>query len=242
VQIVGFGAQQLSATPQIFQALSLGGSSPVPPALLFGTPNARVVPVQQTSNGVLPLNLTLQAQSTASAIERISRAASLAGLSPSAPQVTAPAIPTVSSPPVQSAPANSTAFVGATVPNEQVVSAPVTPPGTPPSPVPSAALTFSVVAPPPDQTTTQALAQDTLTAQAGTPSPPPPFTLSNSGDAAHVDAARAAAPQPAAVATASSAPALPPPANPSLVQQVVSTVQSLIIGKIYPAPVFSFLV
>lgn len=252
MQIVGFGAQQLSATPQIFQALSLDGSPPVPPALLFGTPNARVVPVEQTSNGVLPLNLTLQAQSTASAIERISRSASLAGLSPSAPQGAAAPIPTVSNPPVPSTPPNSTAFVGATVPNEQIVSGPVVPPNAPaPPPTPQAAVTFTVVAPPPDQTTTQALAQDTLTPQpqAGPPPPPPPFTLSNSGDA-HTSPAKdtpavtppATQTTPDSTAATTGTQAGAAPANPSLVQQVVSTVQSLLIGKIYPAPVFSFLV
>ncbi len=119
--IVGFGAQQLAAAPQISQA---------PPALLFGTPNARVVPVQQTSNGFLPLNLTLQAVSTAGAIERIALSASLAGLSSAAP---------------------------------------------PPSPA-TAAVSASILA----------------------------------------------------------------PANPSLVQQLASTVQTLLIGKVYSAPVFSF--
>ena len=252
MQIAGFGAQELSATPQIFQALSIGGSPPVPPAPNFGTPNAHAVPVQQASAAGLPLNLTLQAQPTADAIDQIARSASLAGLSSAAPT----AVPAVSNPPVPNPPPNTTAFVGATDPNEQIVQGNPTPPNAPPpAPDSQPAVNFTVVAPPPDQTTTQTLAQDAIAPppQTGPPAPPPPYTLSNSGDG-HDASAKSATPvstpsavtttQPATSATTaeSSTQTLAPPANPSLVQQVTSTVQSLLIGKIYPAPVFSFLV
>ena len=97
MQILGFGGQQLSATPQIFQALSLGGSPPVAPVQPFGTPNPNVVPVQ-TPPGNAPVNLTIQAQPTVDAIAALSKAAR------------------VSNPPVQGTAPNSTAFVSAKVP------------------------------------------------------------------------------------------------------------------------------
>ena len=250
MQIAGFGAQQLTAAPQIFQALSLGGSPPVLPVYLFGTPNARVVPVQQTSNGTVPLNLTLQAQDTANAIARLSQSASLAGLGTPLPNAL------VAHPPVQGGTPNTTTFVGATVPNVQQQIGNVTPPNAPPPANQPAAVTFNVTAPPPDQTTTQAIAQQTLAPQpqSGPPPPPPPYTLSNSGDANAGDsktqqqsnptspqaASTAVADQSAAPPSVTSTTSIPPAANPSLVQQVVSTVQSLLIGKIYSTPVFSF--
>lgn len=69
--ISGFGALQYRAAPQIFQALSLAGAGPVPPAPQFGSPNQTLVPVSQASSNPLA-SLSLQAQPAAEAVAGIS--------------------------------------------------------------------------------------------------------------------------------------------------------------------------
>jgi hypothetical protein len=70
--ISGFGASQVAAAPQIFQALSVAGGVPQAPAPPYGTPNASLVPVAP-GDRAFPANLTLAAQSTFDAILRVSR-------------------------------------------------------------------------------------------------------------------------------------------------------------------------
>ncbi|HZZ00427.1 MAG TPA: hypothetical protein VFE36_12730 [Candidatus Baltobacteraceae bacterium] len=70
--ISGFGAPQLAASPQVFQALSLGGKQPQPPAPPYGTPNENLVPVGPGNIRAFPANLTLAAQSPHDSLARIS--------------------------------------------------------------------------------------------------------------------------------------------------------------------------
>ncbi|HTA39935.1 MAG TPA: hypothetical protein VK760_12710 [Candidatus Acidoferrales bacterium] len=70
--ITGFGAQQTYPAPQIFQALSLSGAPPVPPAPPYGTPNEDLVPVARTGNPVFPANLTVVAHLTYQAVLNVS--------------------------------------------------------------------------------------------------------------------------------------------------------------------------
>lgn len=84
--ISGFGAQQYQASPQIFQALSLGGATPAPPQQPFGSPNQSLVPISRTA-AAPALNLTLQAASVAASIDAINHPVAvanpaLAGASP----------------------------------------------------------------------------------------------------------------------------------------------------------------
>lgn len=100
----GFGALQYQASPQIFQALSLGGATPLPPQPAFGTPNQNLVPVTQAAHGAT-VNLSLQAAPVADAIQAVS----------------------VSKPALNGATALSTAFAGARNGNVLIASGP---PGT----------------------------------------------------------------------------------------------------------------
>jgi hypothetical protein len=69
--ITGFGARQVYPSPQIFQALSLGGAPPVPPNPPYGNPNENLVPVARTGNPAFPANLTLVAHSTYQALLQV---------------------------------------------------------------------------------------------------------------------------------------------------------------------------
>ena len=69
--ISGFGAPQTAASPQVFQALSLGGNPPQPPAPPYGTPNENLVPVAPGNGRAFPANLTLAAQPAFDALVRI---------------------------------------------------------------------------------------------------------------------------------------------------------------------------
>jgi hypothetical protein len=66
--ITGFGAQQSYPAPQVFQALSLSGAPPVPPAPPYGNPNENLVPVARTGNPAFPANLTVVAHLTYQAV------------------------------------------------------------------------------------------------------------------------------------------------------------------------------
>ncbi len=228
MQILGFGGERLTAEPQVFQALSLDGAPAIAPAAAFGTANPNLVPVQTPSSNA-PLNLTLKAQFTASAIASIQTGAPL---------------PSVRKAPVDQSPPNSTAFVGAAVPNESQVQVNAAPGAQLQSP--AAAVTFTVTAPAGGQNeATQAAPQAPAQPQAAAP----PYTLANSSAAGSgaaakpVSAAQASAQsaQSAAPPAPTAAASVPPAASPSLVQQLASTVQSLLIGKVYAQPVFSFL-
>jgi hypothetical protein len=69
--VTGFAALRLEPQPQVFQALSIGATGPVPPAPPYGTPNKNLVPVQQTGNPSVPANLSVAAQGAFSAIQSI---------------------------------------------------------------------------------------------------------------------------------------------------------------------------
>ena len=94
--ITGFGGEQLRAAPQIFQALSVGGSLPAAPAPPYGTPNPALVPVLRSSSIALPANLTVIAAPVFQAILNLGVVGT-----------TRPGI---------ASPANSTAALGATNP------------------------------------------------------------------------------------------------------------------------------
>src|SRR5580704_5365212 len=72
--ITGFGAQQSYPSPQIFQALSLSGAPPVPPAPPYGNPNENLVPVARTGNPAFPANLTVVAHLTYQAVLNVTTA------------------------------------------------------------------------------------------------------------------------------------------------------------------------
>jgi hypothetical protein len=75
--ISGFGAPQVAASPQIFQALSLAGKPPQPPAPPYGTPNENLVPVGPGNPRAFPANLTLAAQPAFDALVRINASTTL---------------------------------------------------------------------------------------------------------------------------------------------------------------------
>jgi len=232
--VTGFGAQQFTPSPQVFQALSLDRQPPVPPAPPYGTPNADLVPVARTGNPAVPANLTLAAHPTFSAILKVNQsvlATTQFAVSPT-PYSTA------------AVDANSPAVSGqlqGPLPSgvNSVVAAPEGP------------ISFGLTAPPAsdtaDLTTVQAtvsllhagqqqFSQTPQDAQ-GAPRAPgqdPPAVASTPGTGPA---------QPAPVG--SSAPAAPgtttpAPASPSLVAQIVQTVQNIAIAAIYPGPIFSF--
>lgn len=111
ITISGFGAQQYQATPQIFQALSLGGGTPAPPKQPFGTPNQNLVPIARTA-AAPTLNLSLQAAPIAAAIEALSEGA------------TGQLAPAVASPALAAGAPLSTAFAGAKNGNVLISSGP----------------------------------------------------------------------------------------------------------------------
>jgi hypothetical protein len=75
--ISGFGAPQVAASPQVFQALSLAGKPPQPPAPPYGNPNENLVPVGPGNVRAFPANLTLAAQPAFDALVRINAQAPL---------------------------------------------------------------------------------------------------------------------------------------------------------------------
>jgi hypothetical protein len=99
--IAGFGATQLVATPQTFQALSVAGAAPQPPAPPYGNPNTQLVPVARTTAPVLPANLTLAAAPAFAALLHVTGQSLVLG---------------VGHPAATAGQSNSTAFVGATDP------------------------------------------------------------------------------------------------------------------------------
>jgi hypothetical protein len=92
--ISGFGAQQVYPAPQVFQALSLSGAPPVPPAPPYGNPNENLVPVARTGNPVFPANLTVVAHLTYQAVLNVT--AQTAPLKPSTTAKVPVVVPTAS--------------------------------------------------------------------------------------------------------------------------------------------------
>jgi hypothetical protein len=242
--ITGFGAEQLRLTPQPFQALSLGGNPPLPPAQPYGTPNQDLVPVQRASNAAVAANLTIAASPVYHQLLRLNQ--TVLG-------VTSPGT---------GAPPNSTAGVEAQNPavSHQVygganVNSTVT---TAQGPV-----SFSFTQAPATNTGYQVLQQTfALTPVAKDPPPsappsgdPPPASTTSQIADANTTSNKAPAPQsntsnqaPVSQPVLQSTPSLPAssnpqyvlPANPSLIANIVQTVTQLAASAIYPAPVFSY--
>jgi hypothetical protein len=249
--ISGFGALQLSAAPQIFQALSLGGKPPVPPAPPYGTPNPNLVPVTQTGNPAVPANLTLVAHPTFQAILK----------------VTSQTVLQFGHPPIASPP-NTTTGVGATNPAvANQVQGPA-PNGNAGGNVTQGTVSFTLTTAPASETsgvdaleeTIAGLQQSEQAILAADANPPASSVSTNpnnsvaSGNAGYgasggstagssgtgTGASAPAAPAPVAKGSGGSGATTPAAASPGLVSKIVQTVQRLAIGAIYSAPVFSF--
>jgi hypothetical protein len=239
--ISGFGAVQVLPSPQIFQALSLGGLPPVPPAPPYGTPNANLVPVTQTGNPALPANLTLASHATFQAILKVStQSVSSPAVTPvpnttSAVDATNPsvsntvvgpslgALPVIGNPPqgpvsfsLTVTPANVTSGVNALLQTDAQLQSALAPP--PP------ALSTAPQQPAPSQAPAQGQGQPQGGAPASNTPAPPPAPAPASGQSAHAPAPHA----PVAIASA------------SIVAKIVATVQHLAVAKVYPGPIFSF--
>jgi hypothetical protein len=237
--ITGFGAVQLTAASQLFQALSLGGAPPVPPAPPYGTPNPNLVPVARSSNPppAVPVNLTLAAHSSFQAILKVNQSLLAFG-----------------HPPIPPTP-NTTTAVSATNPaiSNQVQGA--SPNGLlSPIDFPQGPVSFDFTAAPANLTSgvnavTQTIAQleqgeqKTLAA----PTSPNPFggQLGTGSAPAGLPAAPSShpddppAPDPAPVSHGATG-TIPAAASPGLVGKIAQTVRDLAVAAVYSAPVFSF--
>lgn len=231
---IGFGAVQIQPSPQVFQALSLGGAPPLPPAPPYGNPNPNLVPVAQTGNPAVPANLTLAAHPAFSAILKLTNQSLLLYGHPPIPGTT-----------------NTTSAVGAFNPG-------VTGQVQGPSPtgiagqagVPAGPISFQLTAAPANLTSgvnalTQTIAQVQQIQQAqaaaanATPANANASNANVGGNPAGGAPAPSTAPGPAPVVHGSTV-TTPAPASPGLVAKIVQTVQSLAISAIYSGPVFSF--
>jgi hypothetical protein len=236
---IGFGAVQIQPSPQVFQALSLSGAPPLPPAPPYGNPNPNLVPVAQTGNPAVPANLTLAAHPAFSAILKLTNQSLLL----------------YGHPPI-SGTTNTTSAVGAFNPG-------VTGQVQGPSPtgisgqadVPAGPVSFQLTAAPANLTSgvnalTQTIAQvqqiqaaqaaAANAASANAPSSNPIASNTNAGSNPTGGApAPSPAPAPAPVIHGSTV-TTPAAASPGLVAKIAQTVQSLAISAIYSGPVFSF--
>jgi len=222
--ITGFAGEQFRATPQTFQALSLGGAGPVPPAPPYGTPNTQLVPVSRPS--AAPANLTIAAQPAFAAILNLG-------------------VVGVGQPGIQP-PSNSTAAVNALNPGVQnQILGPVN--GTPIAKVASGPVSFTFAGPPAFITTGLTALQKTLEAVKPVSLKPglsPAQTPLQTNSTTSSQPQQAAPPPP----VESSAPSLPPsstpqyvlPSSPNLIARITSTVAQIAIAAVYPAPIFSF--
>lgn len=231
--ISGFGASQTLASPQLFQALSLGGAKPVPPQPPYGTPNPNLVPVTLTTQPALPANLTLAAHSTFDAILRIT------GQSPVA----------LSHPPVGSLP-NTTTAIGATNPSVTNLTLGQTPAGVPSFTAPGGPVSFTLTLPPANQTVAvSALSQTVASLQAAERAAQQPqsggatgsSTNSNNGGGASIGspAQGPALPAPAIAAPTDQSAGVLAAAPAVAVAKISQTVTSLAIATVYPSPIFS---
>lgn len=238
---IGFGAVQIQPSPQVFQALSLGGAPPLPPAPPYGNPNPNLVPVVQTGNPAVPANLTLAAHPAFTAILKLTNQSLLL----------------YAHPPV-SGTTNTTSAVSAFNPG-------VTGQLQGPSPtgiagqtdVPAGPVSFQLTAAPANLTSGVDALQQTLAklqqgeqtqaaaAAAAAETVPSNANASNAGSANVGSNLAGGAPEPAPApapiaSTHGSSGTTPAPASPGLVAKIVQTVQSLALGAVYSAPVFSF--
>ena len=250
--ISGFGATQTAVTPQVFQALSLGGKRPVPPAPPYGTPNQNLVPVALSGNPAVPANLTLAAHAAFQAVLR----------------VTSQSVVAVGHPPLPANP-NTTTAISATNPSVQQQLQGPTPAGIPViGNPPQGPVSFSLTVAPASVTSginaltqtvasfeSQQQAQRAYDQAAASNTNAAP---ANPGPAGNANSAPAPSPAPAPVPQSQPAPApapvgggsahgstghtptIPAAASPSLIAKVVQTVQNLAISAVYPGPVFSF--
>ncbi|MHB8462324.1 MAG: hypothetical protein ACYDA1_06735, partial [Vulcanimicrobiaceae bacterium] len=211
--ISGFGAAQTQAVPQLFQTLSLIGSSPTLPATPYGTAAPLPATVGQTSQTALPLSLLLRASQQHAAILAMNAV-------PPKPPLT-------------------TSYLGAT--NVLFTATPNVPPpafsplGAPANsfgqvPVP---VSFVTTAPTAAQTATQDVVAQTFDLIKA-----PQTTGSNPTQSAQ--SAPIATPQSHPVASGSSATGTVAPSGPvHVVKAFLSTVRSLAVQAIYSQPLFS---
>jgi hypothetical protein len=240
---IGFGAVQIQPSPQVFQALSLGGAPPLPPAPPYGNPNPNLVPVTQTGNPAVPANLTLAAHPAFAAILKLTNQSVLAFAHPPLPATT-----------------NTTSAVSATNPGVSGLLQGPSPTGIPgQADVPAGPVSFQLTVAPANLTSGSDALQQTLaklqqgeqaaaaaSAVAAATAPPSNANTSNASStvgtnpgSAPIGVAPAPAPAPAPVIHGSTT-TTPATASPGLVAKIVQTVQSLAIGTVYSAPVFSF--
>ena len=156
--ITGFAGEQLRVRPQPFQALSLGGQAPVPPAPAYGTPNANLVPVSRPPAATA--NLTLAAEPTFAAILNLGAVAlarpgiaapanSTSGVSALNPGVEHQQLGPVGGTPVASAPQGPVSFT-LTGPSASTPTISEPPPATP-APTPAPAIVTSAPSLPPSR-------------------------------------------------------------------------------------------
>ncbi len=208
--ISGFGAAQTQAVPQLFQTLSLVGTSPTLPATPYGTAAQLPAAVTQNAQSGLPLNLLLRASQQHAAILAIKAAV------PPKPPLT-------------------TSYLGAS--NVLFTATPNVPPpafsplGAPANsfgqvPVP---VSFVTTAPTAAQTATQDIVVQTFdlikAPQATDANPKPSAPLPATG----------ATPQ----ATPTAPSAVAPSGPVHTVKAFLSTVRSLAVQAIYSQPLFS---
>lgn len=210
--ISGFGARQVQATPQLFQALSLAGSTP-PARSEFGTPNNQLVPVH-SAQGATPLfSLSLQAAPVAAAIEAVRNGSAL-----QAPAVTSPA--------VGAAAPFSTAFTGAQNPNILVGSGPAG--ATLPTETPQ------VGGVPPEGLVALAPQNASQPNEADLISGLPPVTTQTNATNP------VATNQPQATGTQAHSTVALASSSPSAIAKIVNTVKQLAVSAVYPQSLFTF--
>jgi hypothetical protein len=237
---IGFGAVQIQPSPQVFQALSLSGAPPLPPAPPYGNPNPNLVPVAQTGNPAVPANLTLAAHPAFSAILKLTNQATLLYGHPPVPATT-----------------NTTSAVAAFNPAISGQVQGPSPSGIPgPSDAPAGPISFQLTAAPANLTSgvnalTQTIAQvqqiqaaqasAANAASANAPSSNANTSTTNGGSIGAggnpVGGSPAPAPAPVVHGSTTTTPAV---ASPGLVAKIAQTVQSLAISAIYSGSIFSF--
>lgn len=227
--ISGFGAGQVRAIPQAYQALSFAGAPPTPAKLPFGTANPQALATVEPTTRGLPLETLIRASAQQAAVASVTAA-------------TPPPAPL------------STAFTGTAnvlfTPAPYVPPLPQTPLGVLPSPIgrPVAPISFVPTEPTANQSSVPDLVTQSLDLPVAVPThhSPPPAPQTNSTAAPNAPPAAApptAAPPAAAPPTAApptAAPSLPPSGPAHLVKEFLATVRSLAVASVYPHPLFAF--
>ena len=254
--ITGFGAQQSYPAPQIFQALSLSGAPPLPPAPPYGNPNENLVPVARTGNPAFPANLTVVAHLTYQAVLNASTVPPLKPSTVAKVPVVAPntnAVLTHVRPEVTAVP-NTTNAVSAPNP---AVAGQVQGPSSTGIParidLPEGLVSFQGLAAPSivssgadalNRTIEQIEQAERLLQQAAAnPNAAAATSSPNSGGSPGGSTPSGSSGSPVSPGTAPAplpAASTPAPASAGLVARIVQTVQSLAISAVYSAPVFSF--